>query len=44
MFKYDLFCTVTMKSYKIHADSEYEAKKELSKILNIPLSCIDVYK
>ena len=39
-----LFCTVTMKSYEVDADSEYEARKRLANQLNVPLSCIDVYR
>ncbi len=42
--KWKLFCTVTMKSYEVEADSEYEARKKLANQLSIPLSCIDVYR
>lgn len=42
--KWKLFCTVTMKSYEIEANSEYEAKRKLARQLNVPLSCIDVFR
>lgn len=42
--KWKLFCTVTMKSYEVEASSEYEARKQLANRLNVPLSCIDVYR
>lgn len=42
--KWKLFCTVTMKSYEVEADSEYEARKKLANQLKVPLSCIDVYR
>ena len=42
--RYKLFCTVTMQSYDVVADSEYQAKKELANKLNVPISCIDVYR
>lgn len=42
--KYKLFCTVTMKSYEVEASSEYEAIKQLSAQLNVPISCIDVFR
>lgn len=42
--KWKLFCTVTMKSYEVEASSEYEARKQLANQLNVPLSCIDVYR
>ena len=42
--KWKLFCTVTMKSYEIEATSEYEARKKLASQLNVPLSCIDVFR
>ena len=41
---YKLFCTITMKSYSIEANSEYEAKKILANQLNVTLSCIDSYR
>lgn len=28
--KWKLFCTVTMKTYEMEANSEYDAKKEIS--------------
>lgn len=28
--KWKLFCTVTMKSYEVEANSEYEAKRKLA--------------
>lgn len=42
--KYKLFCTVTMQSYFIEANSEYQAKKILALQLGVPISCIDVYR
>lgn len=42
--KYKLFCTVTMKSYEMEANSEYEARKQLSAQLNVPISCVDVFR
>lgn len=42
--KWKLFCTVTMNSYEVEAISEYEARKKLAVQLNVPLSCIDVYR
>lgn len=42
--KWKLFCTVTMKSYEVEANSEYEAKRKLASQLNVPLSCIDVFR
>ena len=42
--KWKLFCTVTIKSYEMEANSEYEAQKQLANLLNVPLSCIDVYR
>lgn len=42
--KYLLFCTVTMKRYEVVANSEYEARKKLSAQLNVPISCIDVFR
>ena len=41
--RYKLFCTVTMKTYFIEANSEYEAKKDLASQLNVPIHCIDVF-
>lgn len=42
--KYKLFCTVTMETYFVEADSEYQAKKKLALQLEVPISCIDVYR
>lgn len=42
--KWKLFCTVTMRSYEIEANSEYEAREKLASELNVPLSCIDVFR
>lgn len=42
--KYKLFCTVTMLSYFVEAESEYKAKQKLALELNVPISCIDVYR
>ena len=42
--KYKLFCTVTMETYFIEAESEYQAKKKLALQLGVPISCIDVYR
>ena len=43
MRKYKLFCTVTMETYYVEADSELEAKRKLSKELGYPISTIDVW-
>lgn len=42
--KWKLFCSVTMQSYEVEASSEYEARKKLANQLNVPLSCIDVFR
>lgn len=42
--KWKLFCSVTMKSYEVEADNEYEARKKLACELGMPLSCIDVFR
>lgn len=42
--KYKLFCTVTMETYFVEADSEYQAKNKLALQLGVPISCIDVYR
>jgi len=44
MLKWKLFCTVTMKTYYEEAESEYQARKQLAIRLNVPLSCIDVFR
>lgn len=44
MMKWKLFCTVTMKSYEVEAESEFNARKKLASELNVPLSCIDVFR
>ena len=41
--KYKLFCTVTMETYFVESNSEYEAKKYLASQLNVPIHCIDVF-
>jgi len=33
-----------MKSYEVEVSSEYEAIKQLSAQLNVPISCIDVFR
>ena len=43
MMKWKLFCTVTMKSYEVEAESEFNAREKLASELNVPLSCIDVF-
>lgn len=42
--KYKLFCTVTMKSYEVEGESEFNARIKLARELNVPLSCIDVFR
>ncbi len=42
--KWKLFCSVTMQSYEVEADNEHNARKKLAKELNVPLSCIDVFR
>lgn len=42
MMKWKLFCTVTMKSCEIEAENEFNA--QLASELNVPLSCIDVFR
>lgn len=44
MMKWKLFCTVTMKSYEVEAEDEFNARKKLSGELGVPLSCIDVFR
>lgn len=44
MIKWKLFCTVTMKSYEVEAESEFNARKKLASELSVPLSCIDVFR
>lgn len=44
VIKYKLFCTVTMKTYYVEADSEYEARKILALCLGYPIDCIDVFR
>lgn len=39
-----LFCTITHQRYHVEANSEYEARKKLAAELNVPLSCIDVFR
>lgn len=39
-----LFCIVTHQRYRVEANSEYEARKKLASELNVPLSCIDVFR
>lgn len=31
MMKWKLFCTVTMKSYEVEAENEFNARKKISK-------------
>lgn len=38
-----LFCTVTMKTYYVKAESSLKARKKLAMELNVPLDCIDIY-
>lgn len=42
--KWKLFCTVTMKTYYVEADTVRNAKKKLALQLNVPVSCIDDYR
>ncbi|WP_268876710.1 hypothetical protein [Konateibacter massiliensis] len=42
--KWKLFCTITMGTYHIEADSLYSAKKQLAAQLGVPVSCIDDYR
>lgn len=44
MLKWKLFCTVTMETYYEYADTEREARKQLAIRLNVPISCIDVFR
>lgn len=44
MLHWKLFCTVTMETYYIYAETLYLAKKKLAQQLNVPLSCIDDYR
>ncbi len=44
MLKWKLFCTITMETYYEEAESEYQARKQLAARLNVPLSCIDVFR
>ena len=44
MQTYKLFCTVTMQSYLVKADSEHEAKQILAMQLCYPISTIDVFR
>lgn len=44
MMKWKLFCTVTMKSYEVEAEDEFNARKKLASKLSVPLSCIDVFR
>jgi len=41
---YKLFCTVTMQSYEVVAENEFQARKLLAMQLNCPLDCIDVFR
>lgn len=43
MLKWKLFCTVTMETYFIEAESSLEAKKKLAMDLNVPLDCVDAF-
>ena len=38
--KFKLFCTITMKSYEVEAESKFNARNKLARELNVPLSCI----
>ncbi|MDU7030133.1 hypothetical protein [Robinsoniella peoriensis] len=42
--EWKLFCTVTMETYFIEANTLWEAKKNLAAQLNLPLECIDDYR
>lgn len=43
MLKWKLFCTVTMDTYFIEAESSLEARMKLAIDLNVPLDCVDTY-
>lgn len=42
--KYKLFCFVTMETYFVEAECEYQAKKKLALQLGVPLSYIILSK
>lgn len=42
--KWKLFCTITMETYYIEADTVCNAKKKLALRLNVPINCIDDYR
>lgn len=44
MRKFKLFCTVTMETYYVEADTELEAKRKLSRQLGYPINTIDVFR
>ena len=44
MQTYKLFCTVTMKSYTVKADSEREAIEKLARELGYSKNTIDVFR
>ena len=44
MITYKLFCTVTMETYYIKANSEREAKQILSRELGYSIDTIDVFR
>ena len=44
MITYKLFCTVTMETYYIKANSEREAKQILSRKIGYPINTIDVFR
>ena len=41
--RFKLFCTITMETYWIEADTEYEAKQKLARQLGYPISTIEAW-
>lgn len=44
MRKFKLFCTITMETYYVDADTELEARQKLARRLGCPISTIDVFR
>lgn len=44
MRSFKLFCTITMETYYINADTELDARRKLARQLGYPISTIDVFR